>query len=146
MAMTWISFSSYRYTSENWNLRSTTRRVVCLYLGQDSQPQARLPRVPRRREPLCRSARPVECRWPRSSRLRAGTPQALQGDTGPFSPPDEPASLRVNILSRDEFDRARFDFGHSALDLAVPGCVCIGVGFAVQRVEQFFREANAVLG
>jgi hypothetical protein len=50
----------------------------------------------------------------------------------------------VNIFGRDELSSAGLDPRNSALDLAVSGGVCLGLGFTAQQVQQFFRQTRTI--
>jgi hypothetical protein len=52
----------------------------------------------------------------------------------------------MNFFCGDKPDSARLDFGNPALDLPIPGSLSVGVSLPLQGLQEFFCEANAILG
>jgi hypothetical protein len=52
----------------------------------------------------------------------------------------------VDFFGGDKTDGARFDFGHPAFDLPIPGSLSVRVSLPLQGLKEFLRKAGAILG
>lgn len=52
----------------------------------------------------------------------------------------------MNIFSRNKLDRTGLDLCDSALDLAVPGSLCVEIGLSMERIQQLLGEARSIFG